>query len=423
VLNSGRSLLTLLNDILDLSKIEAGRFQLDLTGINPVQLLQETRSLFSGAAKNKGLRLNCQCHPDLAPMYQTDGHRLRQMLANLVGNAIKFTLSGHVLIEAQELQHDDTSALLEFSVTDSGIGIAADKQASLFEAFSQIDSSTTREFGGSGLGLSIVSQLARLLGGDVGVQSEPGKGSRFWFRVRAGLRQADASSQLLSAPLHQTGKIASPQLKGLVLVAEDNAVNCMVIEGLLQTLGLTVQLVDNGQQAVDRLLQGPPPDVVLMDLHMPVMDGYTATERIRQTERDKLRPRVPIIALTADAFENDHQHCLAVGMDGFLTKPVTLEDLRAALARCLPGVVPDAAEASSPGPVPEPDWPHLQKLLDETQELLSRQKFDAIESFAALQSAAGATTLGSHLNEVAPLITSLRFEEALARLRQLRALC
>ncbi len=347
VLNSGKSLLSLLNDILDISKIEAGKFQIDIVTIDPEQLLQETHSLFLGAAKNKHLQLDHQWLGPQGQHYQSDEHRLRQMLSNLLGNAIKFTQTGFIRIMANEIERDDHSALLEFSVSDTGIGIPSDKHALLFKAFSQTDSSTTRQYGGSGLGLSIVSGLAHLLGGSVGVQSEPGAGSRFWFRVRAALVvvMPDAS------PLHGTMQIGqaavvtpvdvtSQHLEGQVLVAEDNLVNCMVIEALLSQLGLQVTLVGDGQQAVNHMMAGHAPDVVLMDLHMPVMDGYDATVRIRQWEANQERPRTPIIALTADAFEEDRQRCMAVGMDDFLTKPIDQAALRRALSQHLHSTTP-----------------------------------------------------------------------------------
>ncbi|MBV5298857.1 MAG: PAS-domain containing protein [Rhodoferax sp.] len=423
VINSGHSLLTLLNDILDLSKIESGRFQLDLTQIEPEQILHEISSLFAGAAKNKGLQIDVQWRSTPAQTYQADGHRLRQMLSNLLGNAIKFTPGGQILIEGAEIGRDETSAMLEFSVTDSGIGIPADKQAALFEAFSQVDSSTTREFGGSGLGLAIVRQMAHLLGGEVGVHSEPGSGSRFWFRIRANLiNTRDAELAGWQEALPASDMAAQPQLSGRVLVAEDNQINAMVIEGLLKTLGLAVELVVNGVQAVDRLAQEQPPDLLLMDLHMPVMDGYRATEHIRQAELSRGQPRVPIIALTADAFEQDRLHCKAVGMDGFLAKPVALHDLKLALAQWLPCAPPMSASADALAAAPDQpavDWPHCEALLHHTRQLLELQKFDAIEHFRALQAAAGASALAKRLGDIAPLVTNLRFDEALTLLRQI----
>jgi PAS domain S-box-containing protein len=337
VLNSGQSLLALLNDILDFSKIEAGKFALDIGTIDPDQLLQETRTLFSGAAHSKGLQLDCRWLGRSGQRYQTDGHRVRQMLANLAGNALKFSASGQISLQATEISRHGQSALLEFSVADQGIGIAADKLPLLFKPFSQADSSTTREFGGSGLSLSIVSSLAGLLGGDVGVASEPGKGSRFWFRLLAEVCQIGTESRVGERLTTGTARLPdSPgSLAGRILVAEDNPVNCLVIEGFLSLLGLQVSFADNGEMALAQYCGSEVPDAVLMDLHMPVMDGYTATRRIRQWEQDQARPRVPIIALTADAFEEDRQHCLAVGMDDFLTKPVDFAALRQSLTRWL----------------------------------------------------------------------------------------
>ena len=348
ILSSGQTLLTLLNDILDLSKIDAGKFQLERIVFDPEALIQETCKLFAGAAQAKGLQLGGQWQGQTDPRYVADAHRLRQMLSNLVGNAIKFTRAGQVRLEAKELECTQTTSLLEFAVSDTGIGIAADKHDLLFKPFSQADSSTTREFGGSGLGLSIVSHLAAAMGGDVGVDSEPGQGSRFWFRVRVDrVEAAHTSPDTKRAPMEASGPGAAIRLSGHVLVAEDNLVNCMVIESLLKKLGLTVTLVYDGQQAVEAIEQVDPevgndpykrPDLILMDLQMPVMDGYSATEKIRQWEAASQRSRLPIIALTANAFEEVRQHCLAVGMDDFLTKPLALEALKLALARWLPAV-------------------------------------------------------------------------------------
>ncbi len=349
ILSSGQTLLMLLNDILDLSKIEAGKFQLDRAVFKPVPLLVDIQSLFVGAAKVKNLQLEWRWQGVCEQSYRADAHRLRQMLSNLVGNAIKFTRQGRVCIEGTEIERNSDTALLEFSVQDTGMGIAADKLALLFRPFSQADSSTTREFGGSGLGLSIVSNLAQAMGGDVGVQSEPGKGSRFWFRVRAELAALSPDSERtpVNANTNAVGvasvAAASPAataqatlLRGAVLVVEDNPVNRLVIGALLTQLGLSHTVAVDGQQAVQLIRQGERPDIILMDLQMPVMDGHTATRHIRQWESAHSKARLPILALTADAFEERRQQCLAVGMDGFLTKPIALSALRQALAQWLP---------------------------------------------------------------------------------------
>ena len=342
ILSSGQTLLALLNDILDLSKIEAGKFQLDNTVFTPTSLMHETCNLFAGAAQAKGLQLDQRWRGAPEQRYQGDSHRLRQMLANLVGNAIKFTARGSVHIECAQTQCEGQVALLEFSVRDSGIGIAPDKIDVLFKPFSQADSSTTREFGGTGLGLSIVRQLALAMGGDVGVDSEAGKGSTFWFRIRSQIVTDGQESRSLARPIsEQQGMVPNNQhLQGHLLVAEDNPINALVIKSLLGRLGVTMTLVGDGQQALDAIMQETPgehADLILMDLHMPLLDGYGATEKIRQWEASSGQPRRPIIALTADAFDEDRRRCLAVGMDDFLTKPVAIEALRAALTKWLPG--------------------------------------------------------------------------------------
>lgn len=343
ILTSGRTLLSLLNDILDLSKIEAGKFQLESTVFSPDALLHETCNLFAGAAQMKGLKIDYQWHGAMQQRYRADSHRLRQMLSNLVGNAIKFTPGGAVRMEAKEIARvDSDTAVLEFSVQDSGIGIASDKIDLLFKPFSQTDSSTTREFGGTGLGLSIVRQLAQVMGGDVGLRSELGKGSSFWFKIRAQIDSEERDSRstkrtMPSPPIAETG---AKLLQGHLLVAEDNPINALVIKSLLGRIGVTMTLVVDGQKAVDLITSGntsPPPDLILMDVHMPLLDGYGATEKIRRWEIDNAQARIPIIALTADAFEEDRRHCLAVGMDDFLPKPVDIESLKSALTKWLPG--------------------------------------------------------------------------------------
>jgi signal transduction histidine kinase len=309
ILNSGQTLLTLLNDILDLSKVEAGKLELEVKSFDPAQLLHETSLLFVESATSKGLTLSEEWQGQ-AQHYLGDAHRLRQMISNLVGNAIKFTEKGGIRIEARELSDDDANTVLvEFAVVDSGIGIPQDKHALLFAPFSQADSSTTRQFGGSGLGLSIVRSLARLMGGDAGVESTPGQGSRFWFCIR--LERLNANTDNRQAQRHavQAATDKLPQsLSGHVLVVEDNPVNQMVIRALLDSLGLTCDVQADGQQGVDAVVRAghaDRPDLILMDLQMPVLDGYGATAKIRLWEANKGLPRLPIIALSADAFAED----------------------------------------------------------------------------------------------------------------------
>ena len=336
ILTSGHTLQALLNDILDLSKIEAGKLHLDDKEFEVESLLTNCRNLFSGAAQAKGLQLNDTWAGPVGQHYRGDPHRLGQMLSNLVGNAIKFTARGSVVMACKELERDADTKLLEFSVQDSGMGIAQENIHLLFKPFSQTDSSVTREFGGTGLGLSLVSTLAQAMGGEVGVSSELGQGARFWFRVPVRL-VADRHVAQRANPAPNLKPVATSvdsPLKGHVLVAEDNPINAMVIQSFLERLGLTFTLVGNGQKALDAIAHpadGRTPNVVLMDVHMPVMDGYTATQAIRQWEADHSRARTPIIALTADAFEDDRQQAVAAGMDDFLTKPLAIDVLRSTL--------------------------------------------------------------------------------------------
>jgi nitrogen fixation negative regulator NifL len=338
ILNSGSSLLTLLNDILDLSKVESGKMALAVSVFSPAQLLDEIVDLFGQAAEQKGLAIAARWDGPADARYRGDAARLRQMLSNLVSNAIKFTERGRVAIEAGEAGRDGGDAVLRFDVVDSGIGVPLQAQAKLYQPFSQVDMSTTRKYGGTGLGLSIVRTLAELMGGAVGVESAAGQGSRFWFSARAGLVQAGAEgrqpSRGGSAAPDAAGRVAMP-LSGTVLVVEDNLTNRKVVEALLRKRGLEVASVENGQEAVDAITRGPRPDLVLMDCQMPVMDGFEATGRIRQWEAAHGRQRLPIVALTAGAFEEDRDHCLAVGMDDFLAKPVSVKELDAALGNWL----------------------------------------------------------------------------------------
>ena len=331
IINSGHTLLSLLNDILDLSKVEAGKLKLESIAFAVDSIVSDIRALFAETANAKGLKLESVWQGPAGPCYLGDPYRLRQMLSNLISNAIKFTASGFVRIVACEIERQSQHAVLEFSVLDSGIGITNEQQARLFQAFSQADSSTTRQFGGSGLGLSIVLRLAQLMGGEVGIDSKHGQGSRFWFRVRV-LLQTDV--QDLPQMTAELGAVSVKDLKGAVLIAEDNPVNRMVIMAMLDELdcsGLTVTVVENVQQARDFITEGGAPDLVLMDVQMPVMGGLESTEKIRLWEADHGKPHATIVALTANAFEEDRKKCLAAGMDDFLVKPIDMEKLQATL--------------------------------------------------------------------------------------------
>ena len=426
ILSSGQSLLALLNDILDLSKIESGKLRLEDAAFSPVELLNEARHLFAGAALASGVALDCKWNGSANQRFWGDSQRLRQMLSNLVGNAIKFTPHGRVQIDCNEIHLKGEPTVLEFSVTDTGIGIPADKLTLLFKPFSQADNSITREYGGSGLGLSIVSSLAKSMGGDVGVSSEPGQGSRFWFRVPS--RSAGEATQKVPSGLDSNRLDFTQQLRGHVLVVEDNPVNSKVVQLMLLKLGLTVSAVDNGQQAFDAIAQlgqggiqysKQRPDLVLMDVHMPVMDGYTATEKIRQWELANQCPRIPILALTADAFEEDRQHCLVAGMDDFLVKPIGISSIKQTLAKWLPADSHGPVQPTEPQPFTPLNRDAFGTLIDEIIPLLEESKFAAIACFSKLEELVAGTHLARDICALNQPLQEMRFDVVLARLRKI----
>ena len=338
IISSGQTLLALLNDILDLSKVEAGKLRLEAVIFEADQVMHESRLLFGEAAERKGITIESTWTGRVRQRYLGDQHRIRQILSNLIGNAVKFTSAGRIDVSGCELSRNETTALLEFSVSDTGMGISKEAQRRLFHPFSQADSSTTRQFGGSGLGLSIVRSLANLMGGMVGVESEEGKGSRFWVRIRVDLPVQDTDSRMTPRlKLDSNGlSVATSSSTAQVLVADDNIMNRKVMELFLARLGLSAIFVEDGALAVDAIKRGLPVDLIIMDLQMPNMDGYAATQEIREWEaRNDVPPR-PIIAVSADAFDIDRQRCLESGMSDFLAKPVAIEQLEKALLRWLP---------------------------------------------------------------------------------------
>jgi CheY-like chemotaxis protein/HPt (histidine-containing phosphotransfer) domain-containing protein len=285
-------------------------------------------SLFGVPANSRGLTLTAHVDPSIPVILSGDPHRLRQILSNLVGNAVKFTAQGGVSIRADVADRTAEVTLLRFEVSDTGMGIEADGIARLFAPFVQIDSSATRRFDGTGLGLAICKRLVGLMGGEIGVDSTPGVGSTFWFTARlatptdseAGGVLADNENSVLTASL----------IGARVLVAEDNSGNMRLIERLLERLGIEATVVANGRLAVEAARNGGV-DLVLMDCHMPEMDGFAATRAIRSEGST-----VPIIALTADAMSGDRETCLAAGMNDYLPKPIVPGDLAAILRRWLP---------------------------------------------------------------------------------------
>ena len=264
-----------------------------------------------------------------------DSMRLRQILSNLINNAIKFTSQGSISIEGCEFAQDSDTSMLEFVVCDTGIGIPHEKQSELFKPFSQIDGSNTRQFGGTGLGLSIVRSLAELMGGSVSCDSEAGQGACFRVRIRAERLPDSVDTRTVSRSA-EVDPVSGPSTPYSLLLVEDNVVNRKVITAMLGRLGCQVHSVENGKEAVDVICSGNRPDLIVMDCQTPVMDGFEATRQIRAWESQKKQRRLPIVALTAGAFDADRTRSLEAGMDEFLTKPASMQDLHDTLKKYLP---------------------------------------------------------------------------------------
>jgi len=349
---AAQSLLRIVNDVLDVSKIEAGQLQLEHIRFNVHTIFDDLISIVGHRITEKGLELRMDIAPELPAYLVGDPLRLSQVLLNLTNNAVKFTSRGHVAVHAHVAEHVGDSVRVRFAIEDTGVGLTQEQSARLFRPFVQADSSTTRQFGGTGLGLSISKRLVELMGGEIGVDTMPGRGSTFWFNVR-----------LVRAPFaeHVPAPARAPPAAGLrgarVLLAEDNPINQQVAVELLQGAGASVDVAANGQEALSAV-QGSAYDVVLMDLQMPVMDGLQATRAIR--EIDALR-ELPIIAMTASVMSGDRDRCLQAGMSDHISKPISIDQLMTALARWLPargpaaGTAPAAANAAPAGAELPPD--------------------------------------------------------------------
>ena len=343
---SGRALLTLIDDILDLSKIEAGKIVLENLTFSLPQLVNEVDQMLSAQARQKGLIFDSLVSPEIPEWLEGDANRLRQVLINLTYNAIKFTERGQVTLQADLEVQRDGKATVRFAISDTGIGIPSQEAARLFSPFTQADASTTRKFGGSGLGLAISKQLVEMMGGSIGVRSREGSGSTFWFTAEFGVplgRQPARRREKAPPPPIGNGRIAGVR----ILVAEDNAINRDVALAQLQKLGMSADAVCNGAEAVAAVERGSY-DLVLMDCQMPVLDGYEATRDIRRSAK----AGIPIVAITADAMSADRERCLKEGMNDYIAKPVDVHELAFVIARWLPAAA--GAESASGG---KPDPP------------------------------------------------------------------
>jgi PAS domain S-box-containing protein len=336
IYSSGEQLLTIINDILDLSKIEAGKIELDHDSFDLMKTIDDMCALLKPTAIAKGLD-PIGVMPESIPYLKGDASRLIQILTNLIGNAIKFTDAGNInfsVIPLEERSDDSSKYWIRFSIEDTGIGMTPDQLKHVFKAFHQADGGVTRKYGGTGLGLAISQQLAVKMGGSLQVESEYGKGSKFWFDLPF---EVDENAELLPEKPRGHEHVIdvvpiNDQQPIEVLVVEDNKVNQIVAEAMLESLGYLVTFADNGEDAI-RLFDSERYHIVLMDCQMPVMDGFTATRLIRQKEQNESLPATPIVAVTANAMEGDEATCLAAGMDDFISKPYTLDALSSALKR------------------------------------------------------------------------------------------
>ncbi len=330
---SGENLLALINDILDFSKIEAGKLDMEVIDFDLRTTVEDTAEMLSMRASQAGLELICLIDPEVPHYLKGDPGRLRQIITNLAGNSIKFTHQGEVVISAMSESEENGFAVIRFEIRDTGIGIPANRIDALFSPFTQVDGSTTRKYGGTGLGLAICKQLTELMGGKIGIISEEGKGSTFWFTAKFEKQTETTQTLDVSNGIVTRQPVAEVTKRStLILLVEDNIINQKVAQSILSKLGYKADVVANGLEAV-RALEMINYDVVLMDCEMPEMDGFEATAMIRNTESKVLNHAVPIIAMTANAMKGDRERCIEAGMDDYLSKPVKKIELEALLER------------------------------------------------------------------------------------------
>jgi CheY-like chemotaxis protein len=324
---SAINLLTLINDVLDLSRIEAGRLRLSPTDFDIKTVIDDAVDLAAVTSRDRPVELRCDVSARLPRHVHADPTRLRQLILNLLHNALKFTEQGHVQLSVTVLEQSKSALRIRISVRDTGIGIAEDRLQAIFLAFEQADNSSTRRYGGSGLGLAIVKELTELMEGEVHVESTVGEGAHFWVDLPLE-RAREATPSMLQMDTESGDGV---EIAVSVLLAEDDLVNQMVIEDMLRVLGCEVHVVANGSEARASAAEGDY-DIIFMDCHMPLMDGWEATRRIRDDEQRTGIHR-PIVALTADSLLEDRDRCMAAGMDDFLNKPATRQQLAATILR------------------------------------------------------------------------------------------
>jgi PAS domain S-box-containing protein len=387
---SGDNLLNLINDILDLSKVEASQLDLERTGFSLSDHLEKVIEMVAPRAHEKGLILVCEIAPKVSNDLVGDPTRLRQVLLNLLGNAIKFTASGTVSLKVEPQKDSTVPTALRFTVSDTGIGIPDDKLATIFERFTQADSSTTRRFGGSGLGLTISRRLVELMGGRIWVESQVDAGSTFAFAVPFEVWLA--ANRPVATPIGADPSAPLPPLR--ILMAEDSPDNCTITLAYLEGTPYRITVAETGAIACQMFMAGQY-DLVLMDRQMPVMDGLTATRTIRAWEKEHDRAPTPIIALTASALKGDRETCLAAGCTAYLTKPIKQDVLLQAIRDYTAAGTPPAVASDAAGGVPGA----AQKLLERTPAYLENCRRDVTQMYEALDRAdfQAVTILGHNL--------------------------
>jgi PAS domain S-box-containing protein len=451
VLNSAESLLGIVDDVLDFSKIEAGRMEVEAIAYEPRSVLRQVVSIMRPRAARKRVDLTATIDATVPAVLVGDPTRLRQIWLNLADNALKFTERGSVSLRIAMEQATSEEARLLCSVTDTGMGIEPDKMDAVFESFSQADNSTTRRFGGTGLGLPISRQLAQIMGGDLWAESVPGMGSTFYFSMRQRIGVGPVEAEMPGVPVaedtaaedtaaedtaaNEPPAEAAPAARRRILVVEDNEVNRRVAQALLEREGYEVLLAENGRIALDMLRAGAVVDLALMDVQMPEMDGYATTAAIRA---DPSLAGLPIIATTAHAMKEDRDQCLAAGMNDFISKPIRASELAEAIRRLLPpapaGAAPDSARRAAAGPILEKgdlalDTQSLKDMLgiddDALAEYVTLFLSEAEERYAALSQAleagdsAGVAFAAHSLKGAAATMGAERVRSAAFRLEKL----
>ena len=445
---SGESLLTVINDILDFSKIEAGKLHFEMLDFEPRTVVEEMVAMLLEETHAKNLYLSATVADDVPVAVRGDAGRLRQVLTNLVCNAVKFTSHGGIEVRITKESESDAHAVLRFEVTDTGIGVPEEARACLFQPFSQVDASTTRKYGGTGLGLAICKQLVNLMAGQIGCDSVPHQGSTFWFTARfekpsPALSLHDVSLEIIQKPINPPASQLSEDVRRRmrILIAEDNAFNQKVVLRQVREMGFGADAVANGIEVLEALRRIPY-DLILMDCQMPEMDGYACAAEIRRLENNA--GHVPIIAMTAHVMKTDRDKCLAAGMDDFLSKPVRVAHLESVLTRWLTASATTAAGEPSVPPTnpPDPlspsssvDWEIFRELAGNDplrlQELSERYLQQTTEQFAKLRDAiaTGAAPDVKHIAHSAagssamcgmnPMVALLRQLERMGQLGQL----